>query len=159
MAGLMTIIWVQRTRSRGHFRTSKLSRAVCSALRLSSPQPAQKWPERPRSRFEPLGTRFRPLLRTLEPSAQPHRSKWHHGSPDESVMLSACRLLQPSTQNLAKQMCDAFFSLRTFVKLHHTVPGSHRALPGDLGGGRGGPRSAPTPRDGSDVGVPARERG
>ena len=48
-----------------------------------------------RSHFEPLGTRSRPLLGTSEPSAQPHRSKWHHGCPAESVMLTSCRLLQP----------------------------------------------------------------
>ena len=43
------------------------------------------------------------------------------------------------------------------TKIHtQTVPGSHRALPGDLGGGRGEPRSAPTswtaPTSGSRVG-------
>ena len=37
----------------------------------------------------------------------------------------------------------AFFDLS--IKIHtQTVPASHRALPEDLGGGRGGPRSAPT---------------
>ena len=37
----------------------------------------------------------------------------------------------------------AFFGLS--IKIHtQTVPASHRALPEDLGGGSGGPRSAPT---------------
>jgi len=41
--------------------------------------------------------------------------------------------------------CASFFGLS--IKIHtQTVPGSHRALPGDLGGGRGEPRSAPTSR-------------
>ena len=41
--------------------------------------------------------------------------------------------------------CGPFFGLS--IKIHtQTAPGSHRALPGDLGGGRGEPRSAPTSR-------------
>ena len=51
-------------------------------------------------------------------------------------------------------MC--FPALRTFVKREQTVPGSHRALPGTHGGGRGDRRTAPTawtvPTSGSRVG-------
>ena len=42
-----------------------------------------------------------------------------------------------------KRVLIAFFELS--IKIHtQTVPASHRALPEDLGGARGGPRSAPT---------------
>ena len=144
-AGLTTITAVHWSRSCARFRSRDLSRAVCEHMARSESPPAQIWPERPRSHFEPLGTRSRPLLRTSEPSAQPHRSKWHHGSPAESGMLTSCRLLQPSTQNSTKHNSGHFATLRTFEKHHQAVPASHRALPGDLGGGRGGRPSAPTP--------------
>ena len=144
-AGLTTITAVHWSWSCARFRSRDLSRAVCEPLARSSSPPAQIWPERPRSHFEPLGTRSRPLLRTAEPSAQPHRSKWHHGSPAESVMSNGCRVLQASAQHGTKSTKASLITLRTFEKHHQAVPASHRALPGDLGGGRGGRPSAPTP--------------
>ena len=88
---------VQWARSRAHFRTSQVHRGVWQ-LHASTSPPCQKWPERHRSLSEPLGRRFRPYVRSLEPRARPDRSKWLHGSPAESVMLSSCSLLQLSPQ-------------------------------------------------------------
>ena len=52
----------------------------------------------------------------------------------------SCRLERQASR---KKGVRTFFGLS--INIHtQTVPGSHRALPGDLGGGRGEPRSAPT---------------
>ena len=88
MAGIEWITRMQRARSRDHFRTSHICRGACSANDSRSPPPGQKWPARLRSLSEPRGRHFEYLLGSAEPSARPHRSKWHHGSPAESVMLA-----------------------------------------------------------------------
>ena len=94
---------VQWARSRAHFRTSQVHRGVWQLHASTSPPPGQKWPERHRSLSEPLGRRFRPYVRSLEPRARPDRSKWLHVSPAESVMLSSCSLLQLSPQGGAEK--------------------------------------------------------
>ena len=103
MTGCNVITAVQRARSRAHFRTSQVHRGVWQLHASTSPPPGQKWPERHRSLSEPLGRRFRPYVRSLEPRARPDRSKWLHGSPAESVMLSSCSLLQLSPQGGAEK--------------------------------------------------------
>ena len=90
----ITIIRVHRTRSRDHFWSARLCRARCSALRRSSWLPGQIWPGRLRSLIETLATRYCTYLGMARPKAQPHPSKWLHGSTNESVMRSSCRGLQ-----------------------------------------------------------------
>ena len=144
MAGIEWVTRMQRARSRALFRTSEVHRGVWQLLASRSAPPGQKWPERPRSLSEPRGRLFEYLLGSAEPSARPHRSKWLHGSPDETTMSNGCRVLQASAQCASKSIEASLSLLRLFDKGTSTVPGSHRALPGDLGGGRGEPRSAPT---------------
>ena len=146
MTGLNTITAVQWTRSRAHFRTSQVHRGVWQLHASTSPPPGQKWPERLRSLSKPRGRRFDYLLGSAEPSARPDRSKRLHGCP---AWTAHARVMQGlagwSARRRGKRGLRTFFGLS--IKIHtQTVPGSHRALPGDLGGGRGEPRSAPTSR-------------
>jgi hypothetical protein len=82
------VIPVHRTRSRGHFLTSHVCRRSCSPITWSSAAAGSEWPERHRNHSELLCTRHRPYHGTREPEARPHRSKWLHGCPAESVMLA-----------------------------------------------------------------------
>ena len=84
MTGMIPSILVHRARSHDHFRSSQLSQRRCCPLRRASQPAAQFWPERLRSHFEPLGTRYRTYLGMVRRRARPDRSKWLHGSPAES---------------------------------------------------------------------------
>ena len=158
MTGRNVITAVQWARSRAHFRTSQVHRGVWQLHASTSLPPGQKWPGRHRSLSEPLGRRFCPYVRSLEPRARPDRSKWLHGSPAESVMLSSCSLLQLSPQGGAEMDNPCPF-LGCPLK-------SHTGGPGEPSGATRGPRGRPWRAsecpdvvDGSDVGVPAGERG
>jgi hypothetical protein len=140
----MAVIQVQRARSRDHFGSSKLSLRRWSALRRTSQPQAQFWPERLRSHFEALGTRYRTHLGMVGPRARPDRSKWLHGSPAESGVQARCRRLQLAAP-CARNLRDTAKTLSEQVVIHtQAAPGSHWALPGTHGGGLGGRRSAPT---------------
>ena len=101
---------VQWARSCGHFRSPQLSCAVWHHVASTCPPAGHGWPERLRSHFVPLGTRYTPYLGTPEPRARPDRVKWLHGSPAKSGGCARCRLLQAAAP-CAKKLCDTPKSL------------------------------------------------
>ena len=89
---------MQKNTSRKKFGTSQLSQRAGSKDCSSSAAAGSGWPERHWNHFQRLRTRFRPTLRTVEPKARSHRSKWHHRYPDtqvESSTIGACSVAAP----------------------------------------------------------------
>ena len=95
-------------------------------------------------RSKALRTRHRPYERTLNPNGRAHRSMWRPCSPDGELGIGRHRPLRTPAENLAKTASPLELTLGTFVIHTQTKPGSHGAVPGDLGGGPGGRRTAPT---------------
>ena len=91
-----------------------------------------------------LRTVYRPHERTLNPNGRAHRSMWRPCSPDGELGIGRHRPLRTPAENLAKTTSPLELTLGTFVIHTQTKPGSHGAVPGDLGGGPGGRRTAPT---------------
>ena len=95
-------------------------------------------------RSKALLTRHRPHVRTRNPDGRAHRSMWRPCSPDGELGIGRHRPLRTPAENLAKTASPLELTLGTFVIHTQTKPGSHGAVPGDLGGGPGGRRTAPT---------------
>ena len=108
-------------------------------------------PTRHRSRPEALGTGVRPYERTPWPVWQPDRTNWCHGLPAGHALRQGIRHRAP-TDGTAESAAE---SAGGHLPYAPTVPGSHRAGPGDPGGALHG-RTAPM--DGRTE-SPAWERG
>ena len=135
---------VHRARSRA------LSDSRCAALRVESASAAEQLDltstgrTRLCRRSKALRTRHRPHVRTRNPNGRAHRSMWRPCSPDGELGIGRHRPLRTPAENFGKTTSPLELTLGTFVIHTQTKPGSHGAVPGDLGGGPGGRRTAPT---------------
>ena len=92
-------------------------------------------PTRHRNRSEALGTGVRPYETTCLPAWQPDRTNWCHGSPAQHAW-SLLQAGQPPSRPDSPGRPNRQPSPLTATCLIYapSVPGSHRAGPGDLGG-------------------------
>ena len=95
-------------------------------------------------RSKALLTRHRPHVRTRNPDGRAHRSMWRPCSPDGELGIGRHRPLRTPAKNFGKTTSPLELTLGTFVIHTQTKLGSHGGVPGDLGGGPGGRRTAPT---------------
>ena len=135
-----------------------------SLSRVDSPSSATACPEgstgrsRLCRRSEGSRTRHGPHERTSEPKAHARPSMWRPCSPDGEVCIGPRPPLRDPAPYLAKTAFPLELTLGTFVIHTQTKPGSHGAVPGDLGGGPGGRRTAPTAK-GSAIRTPRQGKG
>ena len=121
-----------------------------SLSRVDSPSSATACPEgstgrsRLCRRSKRSRTRHGPHERTSEPKAHARPSMWRPCSPDGEVCIGPRPPLRDPAPYLAKTAFPLEVTLGTFFLHTSTKPGSHGALPGDLGGGVGSRRTGPT---------------
>ena len=121
-----------------------------AALRANSSRRRQLCPEgstgrsRLCRRSESLRTRHGRHERTSEPKAHARPSMWRPCSPDGEVCIGPRPPLRDPAPNWAKTVSPLELTLGTFVIHTQTKLGSHGGVPGDLRGGPGGRRTAPT---------------
>ena len=144
MSGPRALTPVHRARSRA------LSDSRCAALRVESASAAASSTltstgrTRHCRRSKALLTRHRPHVRTRNPNGRAHRSMWRPCSPDGEQGIGRHRPLRTPAENFGKTTSPLELTLGTFVIHTQTKPGSHGGVPGDLRGGPGGRRTAPT---------------